>query len=266
MKMAKKLLAVVLTGVMAVSMLTGCALSDKIKANALEDALNSDQVKTAAKVGESTAEKETKYDYKSALNSIAGDAWKDENGMKSGKVDNFATTYVGKLAAYTKNTTKYFVYVVDVTDVKTSNKSEWTTRAVDLRKAVKSALNSIAGDAWKDENGMKSGKVDNFATTYVGKLAAYTKNTTKYFVYVVDVTDVKTSNKSEWTTRAVDLRKAVTVKGFGTTATTIKDYNADATNKTAKFGIDFKNVTTGEGSSKKTTDYAIVVFEAGANS
>ena len=193
MKMAKKLLAVVLTGVMAVSMLTGCALSDKIKANALEDALNSDQVKTAAKVGESTAEKETKYDYKSALNSIAGDAWKDENGMKSGKVDNFATTYVGKLAAYTKNTTKYFVYVVDVTDVKTSNKSEWTTRAVDLRKAV-------------------------------------------------------------------------TVKGFGMTATTIKDYNADATNKTAKFGIDFKSVTTGEGSSKKTTDYAIVVFEAGANS
>ena len=193
MKMAKKLLAVVLTGVMAVSMLTGCALSDKIKANALEDALNSDQVKTAAEAAGQTAEKETKYDYKSALNSIAGDAWKDENGMKSGKVDNFATTYVGKFAAYTKNTTKYFVYVVDVTDVKTSNKSEWTTRAVDLRKAV-------------------------------------------------------------------------TVKGFGTTATTIKDYNADATNKTAKFGIDFKSVTTGEGSSKKTTDYAIVVFEAGANS
>ena len=193
MKMAKKLLAVVLTGVMAVSMLTGCALSDKIKANALEDALNSDQVKTAAKVGESTAEKETKYDYKSALNSIAGDAWKDETGMKSGKADNFATTYAGKLTAYTKNNTNYFVYVVDVTKVKTSNKSEWTTRAVDLRKAV-------------------------------------------------------------------------TTKGFGTTAATIKDYNADTTNKTAKFGIDFKSVTTGEGSSKKTTDYAIVVFEAGANS
>ena len=193
MKMAKKLLAVVLTGVMAVSMLTGCALSDKIKANALEDALNSDQVKTAAEAAGQTAEKETKYDYKSALNSIAGDAWKDENGMKSGKADNFATTYADKLTAYTKNNTNYFVYVVDVTKVKTSNKSEWTTRAVDLRKAV-------------------------------------------------------------------------TVKGFGTTAATIKDYNADATNKTAKFGIDFKSVTTGEGSSKKTTDYAIVVFEAGANS
>lgn len=193
MKIAKKLLAVVLTGVMAVSMLTGCALSDKIKANALEDALNSDQVKTAAEAAGQTAEKETKYDYKSALNSIAGDAWKDENGMNSGKAENFATTYADKLTAYTKNNTNYFVYVVDVTKVKTSNKSEWTTRAVDLRKAV-------------------------------------------------------------------------TSKGFGTTAVTIKDYNADATNKTAKFGIDFKSVTTGEGSSKKTTDYAIVVFEAGANS
>ena len=193
MKMAKKLLAVVLTGVMAVSMLTGCALSDKIKANALEDALNSDQVKTAAEAAGQTAEKETKYDYKSALNSIAGDAWKDENGMKSGKAENFTTIYADQLTAYIKNNTKYFVYVVDVTEVKTSNKSEWTTRAVDLRKAV-------------------------------------------------------------------------TGKGFGTTAATIKDYNADATNKTAKFGIDFKSVTTGEGSSKKTTDYAIVVFEAGANS
>lgn len=193
MKMAKKLLAVVLAGVMAVSMLTGCALSDKIKANALEDALNSDQVKTAAEAAGQTAEKETKYDYKSALNSIAGDAWKDENGMKSGKAENFATTYADQLTAYTKNNTNYFVYVVDVTKVKTSNKSEWTTRAVDLRKAV-------------------------------------------------------------------------TSKGFGATAATIKDYNADATNKTAKFGIDFKSVTTGEGSSKKTTDYAIVVFEAGANS
>ena len=43
MKMAKKLLALVLTGVMAVSMLTGCALSDRAAANALE--------KTYIKVG-----------------------------------------------------------------------------------------------------------------------------------------------------------------------------------------------------------------------
>jgi|GEM_PF-170658 hypothetical protein len=192
MKMAKKLLAVVLTGVMAVSMLTGCALSDKVKAEALEDALNSDQVKTAAEAAGQTAEKETKYDYKSELNSVANSAWKDEAAMKSGKADTFDTTYVGKLAAYTKNTTKYFVYVVDVTDVKTSKKGEWTTRAVDLRKAV-------------------------------------------------------------------------TQKGFDSAnADKIKDYNADTTNKTAKFGVEFKSVTTEDSNNKKTTtDYAIIVFEAG---
>ena len=192
MKMAKKLLALVLTGVMAMSVLTGCALSDKVKAEALEKALNSDQVKTAAEQAGATAEKETKYDYKSELNSVAGSAWKDEAAMKFGKADTFDTTYVGKLAAYTKNTTKYFVYVVDVTDVKTSKKGEWTTRAVDLRKAV-------------------------------------------------------------------------TSKGFDSTnVDKIKDYNSDATNKTAKFGVEFKSVTTEDGNHKKTTtDYAIIVFEAG---
>ena len=192
MKMAKKLLAVVLTGVMAVSMLTGCALSDKVKAEALEDALNSAQVKSAAETAGQTVEANTKYDYKSELNNVAGKAWNNENGMKAGKADQFATKYVDKLAAY--------------------------------------------------DNG-----------------------TNKYFTYVVDVTDVKTSKKGEWTTRAVELRKAVTQKGFGEQATKIKDYNSDATKMTAKFGIDFKSVTTGEGSNKKTTNYAIIVFEAGAN-
>ena len=193
MKMAKKLLAVVLTGVMAVSMLTGCALSDKIKANALEDALNSDQVKNAAveaAIGTKKEQEEnTKYDYKSELNSVAGSAWKDETGMNSGKADTFDTTYVGKLAAYTKNTTNYFVYVIDVTDMKTSKKGEWTTRAVALRKAV-------------TDKGFKSGDIKNYST----------------------------------------------VDG----------------NYTAKFGIDFKSVTKEEGGKKTTTDYAIVVFEKGA--
>ena len=192
MKMAKKLLAVVLTGVMAVSMLTGCALSDKVKAEALEDALNSAQVKAAAEESGKTAEANTKYDYKSELNNVAGKAWNNENGMKAGKADQFANTYVNKLVAY--------------------------------------------------DNG-----------------------TNKYFTYVVDVTDVKTSKKGEWTTRAVALRKAVTQKTFGADANKIKDYNSDATKMTAKFGIDFKSVTTTAGSTKTTTNYAIIVFEAGAN-
>ena len=189
MKMAKKLLALVLTGVMAVSMLTGCALSDKVKGEALEKALNSTQVKNAA--ADADAAKNTTFSYKSDLNAVAGKAWNNENGMKAGKANNFATTYVGKFTDYTNGTNKYFAYVVDVTDVKTG----------------------------------KSG---------------------------------------EWTTRAVALRDAVAQKGFGEQATKIKDYNNDATKMTGKFGVDFKSVTTGEGSAKKTTNYAIIVFEAGA--
>ena len=190
MKMAKKLLALVLTGVMAVSMLTGCALSDKVKAEALEKALNSTQVKAAT--------------------------------QNPGEAKNVTFSY-------------------------------------------KSDLNSVAGKAWGDENGMKSGKATSFATTYVGKLAEYTNGGKKYFTYVVDVTDVKTGKSGEWTTRAVDLRDAVANKGFGTTKETIKDYNADNTKKTGKFGFDIKSVTNDVSGSKKTTNYAIIVFEAGAN-
>lgn len=86
--------------------------------------------------------------------------------------------------------------------------------------------------------------------------------TTKYLVYVIDVTDMKTSKKGEWTIDAVELRKAVTTKGFG--ANKVKDYNAADDKYTAKFGVDFKSVTTGENENKTTTDYAIVVFEEGA--
>ena len=76
---------------------------------------------------------------------------------------------------------------------------------------------------------------------------------------------MKTGKSGEWTTRAVDLRDAVANKGFGTTKETIKDYNADNTKKTGKFGFDIKSVTNDVSGSKKTTNYAIIVFEAGAN-
>ena len=141
MKMAKKLLAVVLTGVMALSMLTGCALSDKVKAEALEKALNSTQVKAATQNPDEA--KNVTFSYKSDLNSVAGKAWGDKNAMDSGKASSFATTYVGKLAEYTNGGKKYFTYVVDVTDVKTGKSGEWTTRAVDLRDAVANRASAL---------------------------------------------------------------------------------------------------------------------------
>ena len=70
MKMAKKLLAVVLTGVMAVSMLTGCTLGDAAKAKALENALNKADAQNGTQV--------VKYDHDGDLDSKAAKVYKDK--------------------------------------------------------------------------------------------------------------------------------------------------------------------------------------------
>ena len=70
MKMAKKLLAVVLTGVMAVSMLTGCALGDAAKAKALENALNKADAQGGTQV--------VNYDHDGDLDSKAAKVYKDK--------------------------------------------------------------------------------------------------------------------------------------------------------------------------------------------
>ena len=70
MKMAKKLLAVVLTGVMAVSMLTGCALGDAAKAKALENALNKADAQSGTQV--------VNYDHDGDLDSKAAKVYKNK--------------------------------------------------------------------------------------------------------------------------------------------------------------------------------------------
>ena len=100
MKMFKKLMALALSAVMAVSMLTGCALSDAAKQDALIKALNSDSVKS-------------KYTYSAAkYESVAKDVWKNKLGegknveLKQGKMV-FNAQYKG---------TNYVCYVVETPD------------------------------------------------------------------------------------------------------------------------------------------------------
>ena len=90
MKMFKKLMAVALTAVMAVSMLTGCAMNDAAKQNALINALNSDSVKS---------------DYEGA----AKHAWKNELG--EGK-----TVVPGKVTKVEYKEKNYVCYVVKTPD------------------------------------------------------------------------------------------------------------------------------------------------------
>ena len=185
MKMAKKLLALVLTGVMAVSMLTGCALTDAAKAKALEKALNDHAQGNTQTI---------KYDYKSSLNSKADKIW-DENFKDDSKT--VEATNVGTVTAVTlKNVADkgYFYYIVEQpkNDVKTYG--AWVTDATDLHNEVKTMVAAKSGttfDKIMDHNtstaeGAKS-KVE-FGVSYVSKTvkSGTDTKTTKYAVIVFE--------------------------------------------------------------------------------
>ena len=106
MKMAKKLLALVLTGVMAMSVLTGCALSDKVKANALVDALNYEGNKETAVV---KYEKGSKAN-DDAKSNLATEMSKAREAVKKAASDKTATQVE---AIYTA-TSGYIVVVKEV--------------------------------------------------------------------------------------------------------------------------------------------------------
>ena len=142
MKMAKKLLALVLTGVMAMSMLTGCALSDKVKAEAIEDALNSNGVQ-----GDKIT---VTYKYNKDLNDEAEKVWTDSTLMNK-KVSAEVKTLT-KAEISSKN---YGYLVVKVPEDAKKNLS-WVNSA----KAVNTALTRKI-DTW--ENKDTTGKIKNYA-------------------------------------------------------------------------------------------------------
>ena len=141
MKMAKKLLALVLTGVMAMSMLTGCALSDKVKAEAIEDALNSKGVQGTVDVT---------YKYNKDLNDEAEKVWTDATLMN--KTVAAEVTTLTKAVIGTKN---YGYVVVEVPEDAKKNLS-WVTSAGKIDAALNTKIDDYQN---KDTNG----KVKNYA-------------------------------------------------------------------------------------------------------
>ena len=179
MKMAKKLLALVLTGVMAVSMLTGCALTDAAKAKALEKALNDHAQGTT---------QEIKYDYKSSLNSKADKIWEQEFKKDTAAVVEDTLVNVSLTGVAGKG---YFYYIVEQpkNDVKTYG--AWVTAATDLHSEVspKVAKESSAAkfDKIMDHNTSDDPKAKSkveFGVSYVSKTVGGT--TTKYAVIVFE--------------------------------------------------------------------------------
>ena len=179
MKMAKKLLAVVLAGVMAVSMLTGCALTDAAKAEAMEKALN-DHAQGATQT--------IKYDYKSSLNSKADKIWEQEFKKDTATVVEDTLVNVSLTGVAGKG---YFYYIVEQpkNDVKTYG--AWVTAATDLHSEVspKVAKESSATkfDKIMDHNTSNDPKAKSkveFGVSYVSKTVGGT--TTKYAVIVFE--------------------------------------------------------------------------------
>lgn len=180
MKMAKKLLAVVLTGVMALSMLTGCALSDKVTSEALEKALNKEQVQGTVNVD---------YKYENDLNGKASKIW--ENEMKDKKF----TLSTNALRQATVNEKTYLYFVVErPEDYKTFG--GWITAAQALDKAVdtQGIAKTATGSSVKVLNSSKSTAADAHAKVNFGVHYDSKKGTdgraTKNVNYVVVVFEV----------------------------------------------------------------------------
>ena len=177
MKMAKKLLALVLTGVMAVSMLTGCALSDKVTSEALEKALNKEQVQGTVDID---------YKYDNGLNKKASKVWENEMKNKDFTLSNNSLTKV------TVDSKDYLYYVVErPEDYKTFG--GWITAAKALDTAVGTPAKTVSGtevevlDSNKSTTSTKA-KV-NFGVHYDSKKGTDGKGT-KNVNYVVVVFEV----------------------------------------------------------------------------
>lgn len=175
MKMFKKLMAVVLTGALAVSMLTGCALGDAAASKALEKALNAKGTQGTVTVD---------YNHKSGLDDKAEKIWKDTD-----KMNKTAPTSLSAFDTkeYTFGNSKYIAYVAEQPEDSKSAKASWMTEAEKLHKAVtdKKVDKTAAGQIHTDSKADATKKDVDFGTAFVSKTEG--GKTTKYVIVVFQV-------------------------------------------------------------------------------
>jgi lipopolysaccharide export LptBFGC system permease protein LptF len=182
MKMAKKLLALVLTGVMAVSMLTGCALSDRAAANALEKALNSTNTQPTQKVV---------YNYDNDLDKKAENAFKSLGNDDAARKDQLATAANKTDLTYIKVGQKDYAYIV-INAPKTSDDSHaenWTvsklhgTNGVIYDAALKTVTDN--GSTYTVKNAEKNTSATKAKVNFGVKLVNDGKDSKSYYAVVV---------------------------------------------------------------------------------
>jgi outer membrane lipoprotein-sorting protein len=157
MKMFKKIMAVALTAVMAVSMLTGCAFTDKLKNDHVLDAM-SDVASTYAKRDETSTVDTVKFESKTSLNTELKNLLKDAKAEDVEKYEN------GKVV--TVNNNKYIVTAVEI-EKSTSSVSEFKNYAREILAGLNQT--GVKAKTEMSNNGktatVKAGvKVDGFKT------------------------------------------------------------------------------------------------------
>ena len=182
MKMAKKLLALVLTGVMAVSMLTGCALSDRAAANALEKALNSTNTQPTQKVV---------YNYDNDLDKKAERAFNSLGNDDATRKNQLATAANKTALTYIKVSQKDYAYIV-IKAPKTSDDSHaenWTvsklhgTNGVIYDTALKTVTDN--GSTYTVKNAEKNTSATKAKVNFGVKLVNDGKDSKSYYAVVV---------------------------------------------------------------------------------
>lgn len=154
MKMFKKIMAVALTAVMAVSMLTGCAFTDKLKNDHVLDAM-SDVASAYAKKDDTSTVDTIKFESKSSLNTEL------KNLLKDAKAEDVKAYEGGKVVDG-----KYIVTAVEI-EKSTSSVSEFKNYALDILAGL--GQNGFEAKSELSNNGktatFKAGvKVDGFKT------------------------------------------------------------------------------------------------------
>ena len=182
MKMAKKLLALVLTGVMAVSMLTGCALSDRAAANALEKALNSTNTQPTQKVV---------YNYDNDLDKEAEKAFNSLGNDDAARKNQLATAANKTALTYIKGGQKDYAYIV-IKAPETSDDSHaenWTvsklhgTNGVIYDTALKTVTDN--GSTYTVKNAEKNTSATKAKVNFGVKLVNDGKDSKSYYAVVV---------------------------------------------------------------------------------
>lgn len=154
MKMFKKIMAVALTAVMAVSMLTGCAFTDKLKNDHVLDAM-SDVASAYAKKDDTSTVDTIKFESKTSLNTEL------KNLLKDAKAEDVEKYEGGKVVDG-----KYIVTAVEI-EKSTSSVSEFKNYALEILAGLRQ--NGFEAKSELSNNGktatFKAGvKVDGFKT------------------------------------------------------------------------------------------------------